>query len=340
MDRLERSPADGVAKAARYVSPSKGDDVVEVMEVGDAEAEKGNMIIENIMRTMMSDMKEMKTMMTRSEKIAEEAREEARFAKQAAFEAKMSVTSVAKDVQCIKDNMVTKELMEKRIKATAKVTTEDEISQKIEAALSKMNVSHNKSKEGKDMNDSTVLVVGRLKQNSFQAAVDWIKNIVNPKDIYKKGREGEEFKGLVFMKFHTAMEASMGMRTLRTKVVEEDAGKPSTERIWCDVEAPIDVRVCLGFLRGFRGQRMEWKFPSASVKMDTETCSLKVEGKMVVQAKVISDKFQVEWINAEWARWGELHQSPELAVIRKNARERLANSRERVSKGAGKGLPK
>ena len=73
------------------------------------------------------------------------------------------------------------------------------------------------------------------------------------------------------------------------------------------------------------------------MSLDRETGILKVEGKDVVQAIVCENQFKITWINEDWAKWSELHNSEELKTMKEDAGVRLANSRARTSKGAGKG---
>ena len=114
------------------------------------------------------------------------------------------------------------------------------------------------------------LVMGGLKGYSFQAAVHWIKKHVDPEDVYKMGPEGEEFKGMLFINLKDADEASRTLQVLRAILIDDNFGKPQKDRIWCDMKAPIEKRVCTGFLRGLRNQLIQWKFPQECASVAPE----------------------------------------------------------------------
>ena len=119
--------------------------------------------------------------------------------------------------------------------------------------------------------------------------------------------------------------------------MEENIGKDTKDKIWCDIESPIETRVCMGFLRNLKNQLIEWKFSPECIKVVRDTAVLKVQGAEVATAKVVENEFQVEWLKDDWKEWPELQSSPELAAAIKTSKERLAKSREKTSKGAGKG---
>ena len=105
-----------------------------------------------------------------------------------------------------------------------------------------------------------------------------------PLEVYKDG-EGEMFKGLVFAKFPDPDGASRGLKILRDKAAKANETKDGgMKRIWCDIEAPIENRVCMGYLRGLRGQLLEWNFAKECVAIDRERGIMKVAGKEVVKA--------------------------------------------------------
>ncbi|CAK0800242.1 unnamed protein product [Prorocentrum cordatum] len=310
------SPAGGAAKQSRTEFP------LNTMDGAEADPE-----VEVVEDTEDQDMKAMMKI---------EARDEANSAKQTALEAKMTACGVEEDMKRIKKIMITKEWMEEAIRAFGKTTTEEEITRMIQDSLSKMNLGSMRPHPSTHALTSTVVVVGGLKGYSFKAASEWIDKLIKSLEVYKD-KEGEEFKGLVFAKFANETGAAEAVKIMREKVMQENVGKEAHERIWCDIEAPIDVRVCTGFLRNFRSQLIEWKFSPECIEIDRPNATLKVQGEEVIKVKVGGGDFQVEWVKEEWAQWQELQSSSEFALVLQTAKDRLAKSRGKTTREAGKG---
>ena len=150
------------------------------------------------------------------------------------------------------------------------------------------------------------MIMGGLKGYSFTASSKWVHKAVTPKQVYKKERPEEEFKGLIFMKFGSPSDAEFAMKVLKEKLDKENVGKESKDHLWVDIEAPIEQRVCVRFLKGLRKQLLEWDFPKKAVSFDTDACTLKVEGKTVVEVVVADDAFKITWVAEQWKDWAEL----------------------------------
>ena len=230
----------------------------------------------------------------------------------------------------LKSEMVSKDEAEQMINASVKTAVDERIKD-IEKGLSKTALS---SEEG------TELIMGGFKNHSFTASSQWIHKVVTPKKIYQKADPKEEFNGLLFMKFSNVADAEEAMRKLNEKAATENDGREWKDRLWVDVTAPIEQRVCIGFLRDLRNQLLEWEDPKKSVSVDPAACIMKVEGKAVVEAKVIDDDLRIVWSEDKWTNWQQLQSAPELNAIIEKAKGRLAKSRAATSKGAGKGLHK
>ena len=183
---------------------------------------------------------------------------------------------------------------------------------------------------------STTLVVGGLRGYSFPACAEWIQQTVSPEEIYKKDGYSEEFKGIALMKFNSFHEAQKALKTLKEHIVKENL-KDVSRRLWCDFEGSIETRVCRGFLRALRKQLIEWNFSKTCIEIDEQRFSMKVERKEVVNVRVAGDAFEIDWASEQWAQWEDLQKSGELAMMIAAAEDRLKKSRERTSKGAGKG---
>ena len=57
----------------------------------------------------------------------------------------------------------------------------------------------------------------------------------------------------------------------------------------------------------------------------------------VVKVEVVGANLNINWIDQSWATWELLQRSAELRTITEKAKKRLADSKARISKGAGKG---
>lgn len=189
---------------------------------------------------------------------------------------------------------------------------------------------------------TNTLVMGGLKV-SLAAATQWANKLLAaaqgtlPKEIYKKGPPDEAFKGLLFLKFKSSSEADVALGVLQAGVHQENLGKDVKSRLWVEFESPIEQRVCDGFLIDLRKQLIEWQYPPACIEIDKEIGVLKVATKAVVKVDVVDNEFRSTYVNEEFAKWQELQKSPELNAITNKAKDRLAKSRAKFSKGIGKG---
>ena len=107
--------------------------------------------------------------------------------------------------------------------------------------------------------------------------------------------------------------------------------------MWCNLDATIEVRVVASLLLGLRYVLTQWGFEKRYLKVDTEAGIIKAGGKPIMRATVEADTLNITWLDPDWEKWPELKSAPEWAEVEKKARERLSQSRARVSKGAGKG---
>jgi hypothetical protein len=125
---------------------------------------------------------------------------------------------------------------------------------------------------------------------------------------------------------------STAMVKLKEESANENKTRSQTNRLWVDVEAPVEKRVVKSFLSSFRFQLIEWKFSRESVSFDVDSGTLKVEGKDVVKAGVDGDELRLTWLDSTWGGWDLLQKSNELEAILKLQNGRLASSRANKSK--------
>lgn len=120
----------------------------------------------------------------------------------------------------------------------------------------------------------TYVVGGFARESSGDPEVEWlvskIKNLnVDPESVYFKG---DEFKGLLFAKFHSAEIARKTMETI-------GKSKPnfSDKEIWFKQESPVEVRAVRNFLLGLRWQLGEWDSTKKPIKVDVRAFTMTVE---------------------------------------------------------------
>ena len=192
------------------------------------------------------------------------------------------------------------------------------------------------------------LVIGGLAQYTLEAAKSWLSKglsdcgAVLPIDMYKKGRPDEPFKGVMIMKFGAPEHAERAMAAVQDKCTKENqqsgAQPGAANRLWCNFEETIEQRVSISFLFALRRELITWNYAAKSITIDTDKQVMKVQKKEVLKVVgVMGDEVKDEWLDASWAQWSQLQQSPELNKIREEASGKLARSRAETSKGAGKG---
>ena len=114
--------------------------------------------------------------------------------------------------------------------------------QAIESQLSKINA---------DDAPKTV-VIGGL-QLSMGGAMQWIQQIlgragVTATEIFKMGPPEEEFKGMLFAKFSTSLDASLALKELKIELSKENMWKVYKHRLWVDSQVPVERRACNTFV--------------------------------------------------------------------------------------------
>lgn len=279
-------------------------------------------------KTMMNGMKEMKGMMESQTASIQEAKDDARSAKQAATEAKLAVSAIEHDVQKLKDTAITKDQVEDNVKASMP-KIED-----IESEISRLRGAA--TLEG----STSTLTMGGFQGTSYEAAALWVEKALGytyTANVFMMEQSTDNFKGLLFIKFQSPLDASKALTKLKEATENENRGRSLKKRIWVEFKAPIEKRVARGFVFGLRRQLMEWEFPSICINVEKDTGTLQVNKKDVVKAEVRGDEFTIEWLDPAWASWDILQQSKELEGLIKTSKDRLASSRASTAKGAGKG---
>ena len=148
--------------------------------------------------------------------------------------------------------------------------------------------------------------------------------------------KGDEFRGMLYASFKTAEAANTAIEIIsKRKLVHKD----TEVRCWAD--ASVEERTVRGLLLGLRWQLGEWGFNKKAIKVDIESGTMKVEGKLGATARVEQDNIKVSWNDQTWGEWKELHDSAELKELIDAGTKRLKRSAEgKQGLGKGKGLGK
>ena len=182
--------------------------------------------------------------------------------------------------------------------------------------------------------ESLTVVIGNVPEAaSLDDARKWIQklcsthSIPQPAEIFAKG----EYKGLAFAKCTSASQRELLISAVR-QITTSSGAKP-----WAKIDLPVDKRTAESVLFAFKRMLVEWNYDKAAIKIDTDTCSLKVGGTEVLRTRVENFTLHTQWCDGEWEQWEELQSAPELASLKTNAQEKL--DRARVG-GVGKGKAK
>ena len=103
-------------------------------------------------------------------------------------------------------------------------------------------------------------------------------------------------------------------------------------------DLPVDVRVKFGFLLNLKRLLVSWGISKTCVDVDDDfVLSVGGNTKPILRAKVSDIKFDVEWMNDEWAQWKDLTVSAYYLSALKAAIEKIEAAGRRMEKGRGKG---
>ena len=111
-----------------------------------------------------------------------------------------------------------------------------------------------------------------------------------------------------------------------------------TKKPWAQVDRPLDQRTAGSVLLAFKRMLVEWGYGKQQVKVDTDACTLQVDGKEILKAKVSDYTLQLQWSDGAWESWEDLQSSAEFDGLRKSAQEKLDRAKGFASTGTkGKG---
>ena len=101
-------------------------------------------------------------------------------------------------------------------------------------------------------------------------------------------------------------------------------------------DRPLQERVRNGILFGFKKLLVSWAFEPMSVYVNVENGTLLVEGNPVYKVSVEGYELTTTWLDDAWQQWKEAAEDESYLKLIKDAREKLAAGKARVSKGSGK----
>ena len=99
----------------------------------------------------------------------------------------------------------------------------------------------------------------------------------------------------------------------------------------------MDKRTAESVLFAFKRMLTEWNYAKESVKIDTDTCCLKVGGKEILKTRVENFVLQVQWMDGEWEHREELQTNDAFKTLRDSAQQKLDRAKDAGSKGKAKG---
>ena len=111
---------------------------------------------------------------------------------------------------------------------------------------------------------------------------------------------------------------------------------PKENKTWAKIDLPIDMRTAESALFACKRMLVEWGYTNRAVKVDTNTCVLKIMDKEILAAKVENFNLKLEWCDGEWESWEELQTSTEFDTLCKDAQGKLTRAKQWATDG-GKG---
>ena len=101
-------------------------------------------------------------------------------------------------------------------------------------------------------------------------------------------------------------------------------------------DLPVEMRVPRGMLFGLKRLLVDWGSVQSSVRVDTDTNEMSVEGSPVFKAKVSDHSLQSEWLDSAWGQCSGLENDTKFLELLSTSNARLEKSKQRAGKGKGK----
>jgi hypothetical protein len=177
-------------------------------------------------------------------------------------------------------------------------------------------------------------MIGGLGSVSPDAAVEWVRQslrrvgIQDFSEIFHKALDGQ-FNGNVFVKFN-----DHGKREEAIKVY--NAKKLTNEGKFMSPDLPIERRIPVGFLLGFKRLLVEWKFRKNSVQVDTDALTISIDRVDIAKAKVDDYTLKIHWESEQWQQWKALSEDEAFLKLQTDANTKLKNAKEKGGKGKGR----
>ena len=176
---------------------------------------------------------------------------------------------------------------------------------------------------------STPAVFGGLSSTGdLDGAKGWVSNMLwdgwlkGPSKMYCKGN----FKGIIWAEF-----ANSGDRDAAIQRVKDSGAVLGQDRVWANVEKPVEDRVPLSILIRAKYLLIKWGIPKEQLWVDAATNTLSYDNKAAISTKVIDLKLMIEFQDD----WAEYIKGGDWDTLVKEASSGLDRKREQHSKGKG-----
>ena len=161
-------------------------------------------------------------------------------------------------------------------------------------------------------------------------AKEWVNNTLwkawlqGPNKMYCKG----DFKGLIWVEF-----ASDNDRDAAIQHVKNAGTLLGTDRVWANVERPVEERVPSSILGRAKQLFIKWGVPKEQLWVDRDTNTLSYDNKIAIKTKVIDLELKIDFHDD----WAEYVKGDDWDKLVKETVGGLDKKRAQYVKGKGKG---
>ena len=312
-----------------------GDDDEAMASGQEHQSSSDDLQLNQMMKIMMLDMKEMKGKMATKEDMEQMAtKEDVRLLKAGIEDAKATAQTACKaaDGAMIKVDDLTAHFSELQ----GKVVTKDDARKMVQEEVAKVVDSVKPASAAPSLSNEAVF--GNLKGlSNLQEAEEWIRKELadmkapTPLRVYMKS---DKFAGLAFARFPGADDVTKVVNMVRAKTLQCKG-----HAVWAAMERPLSIRAPFRFFLQFKRllQQPGWDYTKRAVRVDEDTATLKVGGVPILQASSADGVLKMNWVDKEWEQWSDLQQDKEFLALVTTCNEALAKAKQGQGKGEGKG---
>ena len=246
-----------------------------------------------------------------------------------------SVDKIAEDLKAFKAKM-----HDELTAMGLRITSMDELSKassnkiaELEKELASLNVGGTQRAPETEQETKTVVIGNIPGATSKEKAEEWIRarckaaDIPAPHEMYIKP---QELAGILNAKCMSIAHRDQLVTSVRQFVADTSLPKP-----WARMEMPIDRRMAEGTLFAFKRILVnEWEYTKSEVRVDTDTCTLKIDGQEILQTAVENMTLKMSWCNGEWETWEDFKSM--ATTIQQSQQAKLDKAKNASSGGKGK----